>query len=78
MWKAVEEVKIVVDCLIATAESQGPSETSRMEQVVPSVPVSPIMVQVSKTFVKFGTVKPNLFFQDTDQLIIDFSSMHVN
>ena len=78
MCKAVEEVKIVVDFLSAIAQSHAPSKTSRMEQVGPSILVSLIMVQVSKTIVKFGILESNLGFQDTNHLIIYFSSMHMN
>ena len=43
-----------------------------------SVLALPITTQLSKVVVKYGTSKCNLDFQDTDQLIIDFSSMHMN
>ena len=36
------------------------------------------MVQVLKDVVKRGTPESNIDFQDTNQLIIDFSSMHMN
>ena len=62
MCKAVEEVKIVVDFPSATADSRAPSETSKREQVVPYVLVSPIKIQVSKTVVKFGNPDSNLVY----------------
>ena len=43
-----------------------------------SIPTLPIMLQVHKTIVKCGTLESNLDFQDANQLIIDFSSMHMN
>ena len=49
-----------------------------MEQIVAFVPSLPITMQVSKVIVKCGTSESNLDFQDIDQLIIDFSSMHMN
>ena len=50
-----EEVKIVVDCPIPTMESQDPSGTSRIEQIVILVPIPSIMVEVSKGVVDIGT-----------------------
>ena len=78
LCKAVELVKNFVDCLSATVESQTPSETSRMEETAPLVLVPPIMVQVSKSVVNFGTSESNHIVQDNDHIIIDFSSMHIN
>ena len=49
-----------------------------MEQTVASMPTLPLMVQVPKAVVKCGTPESNLDFQDTNQLIIDFSSMHMS
>ena len=74
----MEEVKFVVDCPSPTNESQAPFETSRMEQTVASMPTLPITVQVPKAAIKCGIPESNLDFQDTNQLIIDFSSMHMN
>ena len=78
MCKAVQEVKIVVDFPSATYETQAPSETSIMEKTTQPVPFPPISIQVSKTVVIFGTPESNHVFQDNDQIIIDFSSMHMN
>ena len=78
LYKAVEEVKNDVDCPSATTESQAPLETSIMEKTAQPVPFPPISIQVSKTVVIFGTPESNNVFQDNDQIIIDFSSMHMN
>ena len=78
LCKAVEEVNIVVDGPSTIVESQAPYKTFRMDQTVAFVPTLPIMLQVPKTVVKCGTLESNLDFQDANQLIIDFSSMHMN
>ena len=78
LYKAVEEVNIVVDGPSTIVESQAPYKSFRMDQTVAFVPTLPIMLQVPKTVVKCGTLESNLDFQDANQLIIDFSSMHMN
>ena len=78
LCKAVEEVNIIVDGPSTAVESQTPSHTFQMEQIVTSIPTLPIMLQVPKNVVKCGTYESNLYFQDANQLIIDFSSMHMN
>ena len=78
MCKEFKEVKIVVDFPSATYETQAPSETSIMEKTAQPIPFRPTTVRVSKIVVIFGTPESNHVFQDNDQIIIDFSSMHMN
>ena len=78
LCKAVEEVNIIVDGPSTAVDSQAPSQTFQMEQTVTSIPTLPIMLQVPKNVVKCGTYESNPYFQDANQLIIDFSSMHMN
>ena len=49
-----------------------------MEKIVPPLPVPPITVEVSKGVVNLGTLEFNDVFRDSGNIIIDFSSMHIN